>query len=333
MILNAGIVGLGRWGQILVKSINQSESKVLKFTHSYTRTISKSRSFCKEYSLTTCNSYKELINHPEIDIIVLASPHTQHYKQIKEAAKAHKHIFVEKPFTLTLSEAIEAISISKKSKIKICAGFNRRFLQSFNYLKKVSSTKTFGQKMHIEGNFSGPFGYDYTKDMWRGTLDENPSGGIAAMGIHIIDAMIALLGPIMAVQCTSKQLILKQLKIDDTSGVQLWFSSGATGYLSTLMATAPLWRLHLFGSNAWIQMNGQNEIITSFINGETKIKRFSKSNIERLELESFAKSILTNHKYPISHDEIINGVATFEAITKSVKQNGKKVFIRNNKRY
>ena len=80
-------------------------------------------------------------------------------------------------------------------------------------------------------------------------------------------------------------------------------------------------------------MNGQNEIITSFINGETKIKRFSKSNIERLELESFAKSILTNHKYPISHDEIINGVATFEAITKSIKQNGKKVFIRNNKRY
>jgi DNA-directed RNA polymerase delta subunit len=75
-------------------------------------------------------------------------------------------------------------------------------------------------------------------------------------------------------------------------------------------------------------MNGQNEIISSFINGKSKIKKFSKSNIERLELESFAKSVFSNYKYPVSHDEIINGVATFEAITKSIKKNGKKVFIK-----
>ena len=164
--------------------------------------------------------------------------------------------------------------------------------------------------------------------MWRGSLNENPSGGMAAMGIHVIDAMISLLGPIEAVQCISKQLILKQLNIDDTSGVQLLFSSGSTGYLSTLMATAPLWRLHLFGSKAWAQMNGQNEVITSYINGKSNIKKFSKANIERLELESFVQSILSNNKYPVSYDEIINGVATFEAITNSIKKNGKKVFIK-----
>ena len=326
--LNAGIVGLGRWGQTLVKSINQSQSKFLKFTHSYTRTLSKAKLFCDEYALTNCYSYEELINNENIDLIVLASPHSQHFEQITKASKAKKHIFVEKPFTLTLSDAIKSINMSKKYDVKIGAGFNRRFLPSFNYLKKISSLDSFGKKIHIEGNFSGPFGYDYKQNMWRGSLNENPSGGMAAMGIHIIDAMISLLGPIEAVQCTSKQLILKQLNIDDTSGVQLWFSSGSTGYLSTLMATAPLWRLHLFGSKAWIQMNGQNEIISSFINGKSKIKKFSKSNIERLELESFAKSVFSNYKYPVSHDEIINGVATFEAITKSIKKNGKKVFIK-----
>ena len=94
------------------------------------------------------------------------------------------------------------------------------------------------------------------------------------------------------------------------------------------MATAPLWRLHLFGSKAWAQMNGQNEVITSYINGKSNIKKFSKANIERLELESFAQSIVSNHKYPVSYDEIINGVATFEAITNSIKKNGKKIFIK-----
>ena len=59
--LKAGIVGLGRWGQILVKSINQSKSEHLKFTHSFTRTIDKAKSFCKEYSLNICNSYENYI--------------------------------------------------------------------------------------------------------------------------------------------------------------------------------------------------------------------------------------------------------------------------------
>ena len=66
-VINAGIVGLGRWGQILVKSINHKPSSILKFTHCYTRTISKAKLFCNEYSLTNCYSYEELINNEDID--------------------------------------------------------------------------------------------------------------------------------------------------------------------------------------------------------------------------------------------------------------------------
>ena len=325
--LKAGIVGLGRWGQILVKSINQSKSEHLKFTHSFTRTIDKAKSFCEEYSLNICSSYENLIKNEDIDIIVLATPHTLHCQQIIKAADAKKHIFVEKPFTLTLKDAVTSYHYAKKNKVKIGVGFNRRFLPSLNYLKDISNQSSFGSKIHIEGNFSGPFGYDYNKEMWRGSLNENPSGGMAAMGIHLIDAMIAVLGPIEAVQCTSKNNILRKLDIDDTTSVQLWFTSGATGYLSTLMATAPLWRLHLFGSNAWIQMNGPSEIISSFINENTKTKLFSDTNIERLELESFAQSILSNISYPISEEQVLNGVSAFEAISKSIKENGSKVLI------
>ena len=325
--LKAGIVGLGRWGQILVKSINQSKSEHLKFTHSFTRTIDKTKSFCEEYSLNICSSYENLLKNKDIDIVVLATPHTLHCEQIIKAADAKKHIFVEKPFTLTLKDAVTSYHYAKKNKVEIGVGFNRRFLPSLNYLKEISNQASFGSKIHIEGNFSGPFGYDYKKEMWRGSLIENPSGGMAAMGIHLIDAMIAVLGPIEAVQCTSKNNILRKLDIDDTTSIQLWFTSGATGYLSTLMATAPLWRLHLFGSNAWIQMNGPSEIISSFINQNTKTKLFSDTNIERLELESFAQSILSNISYPISEEQVLNGVSSFEAISKSIKENGSKVLI------
>ena len=108
--LKAGIVGLGRWGQILAKSINEQHSSFLKFTHCFTRTIEKVKTFCNKYDLTICNSYEKLINNNDIDLIVLATPHTQHCEQIIKAANAKKHIFVEKPFTLT----VKAFDCAKK---------------------------------------------------------------------------------------------------------------------------------------------------------------------------------------------------------------------------
>ena len=112
--LKAGIVGLGRWGQILAKSINEQHSSLLKFTHCFTRTIEKVKTFCNKYDLTICNSYENLINNNDIDIIVLATPHTQHCEQIIKAANAKKHVFVEKPFTLTVKDAIKALDCAKK---------------------------------------------------------------------------------------------------------------------------------------------------------------------------------------------------------------------------
>ena len=74
--LNAGIVGLGRWGQKLVKSINQnlSKSNSLNFTHAFSRTFEKVKSFCSEYNLNHCNSFDELLSNDNIDLIVLATP-------------------------------------------------------------------------------------------------------------------------------------------------------------------------------------------------------------------------------------------------------------------
>ena len=65
--------------------------------------------------------------------------------------------------------------------------------------------------------------------------------------------------------------------------------------------------------------------LLSRINQIPKTKQFSDANIERLELESFAQSILNSISYPISEEEVLNGVSTFDAISKSIKENGSKV--------
>ena len=98
-MITAGILGLGRWGRLLVDSV-QGKSDHIRFTAGTTRTPRKARAFAKENGLHLCADYAELLARPDVDAVFIATPHSQHFDQIIQAAKAGKHVFCEKPFTL-----------------------------------------------------------------------------------------------------------------------------------------------------------------------------------------------------------------------------------------
>ena len=108
-MIKAAIVGIGRWGQELVKSV-QGESDQICFTAGVTRTRAKAEQFCADHKIDLRDDYAELLSDDALDAIVLATPHTQHEEQIVAAAKAGKHVFTEKPFTLTKASAERAVA-------------------------------------------------------------------------------------------------------------------------------------------------------------------------------------------------------------------------------
>ena len=102
-MINAAIVGLGRWGQTLVSSVADSGS--IRFTRGVTRTVSKAEAFCAERGMTLGDDYSVALADPDIDAVVLATPHSLHLEQMLAAAEAGKHVFCEKPFTMTKADA------------------------------------------------------------------------------------------------------------------------------------------------------------------------------------------------------------------------------------
>ena len=124
-MINAAIVGLGWWGQVLTRSVNGKSSKV-KVIKGYTRTPANAAEFVKELGIELHNNYDTLLADNDIDAVILATPHSSHVEQIKLAAEAKKHIYVEKPLALTLSETKEAISSARSSGVEIAVGFQRR---------------------------------------------------------------------------------------------------------------------------------------------------------------------------------------------------------------
>ncbi len=314
-MIHAAIVGLGRWGQVLIDSV-QGKSKKIQFTRAITRTPAKVEAFARDRRLSLGSQLEDALADPAIDAVVLATPHSLHAQQIAQAAAAGKHVFVEKPFTLTKASAEQAVHAAQSAGTVLALGHNRRFSPSVKELQARLDSGQLGVVMHAETNYSGPGAFRYQQGMWRADKLESPAGGMAGMGIHMVDGLIGLLGPIRQVQALSHRRVLN-VDIDDTTAVLLRFRSGATGYLGTIAATSPEWRMQIFGSKGWVELRDDSQLQARMLDSEPETIDFGRFDKERAELEAFADAICGTAPYPLPLDQAIHGIAVFEAIAHS----------------
>ncbi len=316
-MIRLALVGPGRWGRILVEAV-QGISQEVTFTHAVARSPEKARGWCD----ARCIALDELPNvlaAPQIDGVVLATPHSQHAAQIAQVARAGKPVFCEKPVALSVADARAALDAVRSGGVAFAAGHNRRFLPAVARMKRMIDAGELGRVLHAEGNMSSHVGIGevYTPDIWRLADGESPAGGLAAAGIHLIDLMIHLLGPVASVVAQSDRLV-HEIDHDDTTAMMLRFASCASGYVGTMTATAREFRLQVFGDAGWLELRGETELTWSPVEGVRRTWRYPSVATERLELEAFAAAIRTGTPYPISDDELINGIAVFEAVSASL---------------
>src|SRR6266536_949428 len=125
-MIKAAIVGVGRWGRALVASV-QGKSDDIRFLLAHTRTRAPAEEFCRRHGLRLVDSYEQVLSDPDIDAVVLATPHSLHQRQIIAAAAAGKHIHVEKPITLDRVSADAAAAAARKAGVVLAVGYCRRF--------------------------------------------------------------------------------------------------------------------------------------------------------------------------------------------------------------
>ena len=322
MVVQAGIAGIGRWGQVLINSV--SNSKAINFTAGCTGRKALARDYCKKNKIELRGSLEELLEDPAIDAIVLATPHHKHAEQMLLCAQAGKHVFVEKPFTMTAKSAKRAASSLTNAGLVCALGHNRRFLPAMIRLREIVSSGAIGQLLHVEANISAPSGGVHPSEHWRNDPTQAPAGGMTALGVHMTDALISLVGPIAEVRTISEQRVLRG-SVDDVTYLTMRFSDGTTGYMSTIFVTARIWFIRVIGSRGWACMQGYHDITHLQIGDEIEtLEHFTEADIERAELEAFATAVKGRTPYPIPVSEAIHGTAVLEAIVRSA-ETGKKV--------
>jgi predicted dehydrogenase len=184
-----------------------------------------------------------------------------------------------------------------------------------------------GDVLHVEATHSGPTGYSLDKASWRSTRAEAPAGGMTARGVHTLDAMIQIAGPVASVYAFSdKRKLPADVDMDDTTSMLMKFAGGATGSLSTVFVTADLYTVRVFGSKGWIELRGDTELILRGLQGQPERVTLQAVDKERAELEAFADAVAEKKNFVVPPEEAVNGVAVLEAIEVSARK-GKPVKI------
>jgi predicted dehydrogenase len=318
-MINAAIVGLGRWGQTLVASV-QDKSERLRFALAVTRDPERSRDFLGRHGLLPVRSLDAALADRDIDAVVLATPHSQHADQIVAVAGAGKAVFCEKPLTLTRAEAERAVAACRDGGIVLGVGTDKRFFPAMQELARIAASGELGQLLHIEANFSNEVSATMFSP-WRDSPGESPAGGMTGTGIHALDAMIRMAGPVRRVQA---QLLTHRSAPDplDTISALLEFRSGVSGMLAAVRCTPLFWRVHAFGRDGSAEALGRTELVLRKSGEKPRPIALQEVDSVRANLEAFADAVAGTAPYPIGPAEMVDVVAAFEAIAQAAASDG-----------
>lgn len=325
-MIRAAVVGLGWWGRHIVGSISGSDK--LRIVRGVDPRPNVLDFLAAEERFPLTSELEDALCDAKVDAVILATPHSLHEEQIVRCAAAGKHVFVEKPMTLTRDSAERALNACDGAGITLGVGHERRFEPALEAIEKLVRDESLGTLMHVESNFSHDLLADVDPADWRASPRESPIPALSAMGIHLTDAYIHLFGPIREVfaQTTQRR---SNWGSGDTLSVQFLFESGLTGYLSTILVTSMFVRFHVFGSDGWVQarsdvhpgQEGITRLSLSRTGQAIQTREIEYRDTVLANLECFASAAAGGAPYPFTREEKLGNVATMQAIVESARIN------------
>ena len=328
VMIRAAVVGLGRWGRSLVAAVNDKSGDIA-FTRAYTRTKVNAEAFCRDHRVPLADSYDAILRDPAIDTVVLATPHSVHEAQALAAIAAGKHVFVEKPITLDLSSARRVVDAAQRANVVLAVGLARRFHPSFAALRERVRDGRLGSVIAMVAQHTTSTAQFVALDNWRAAPEEAPAGALTAVGVHALDHMIELAGKVRNVHCVTARNYPG--RADDTTTIMLRFASGATGLLFCSVATATNFAFTVYGTNGLGEIARADLSRLRFAPTATTAPTgrvpampdeiFEHAGFDTLsaELTAFGRAIAGEKPYPVPLDEVLHGMAVFDAIVKSAE--------------
>ena len=250
MSVGFGIVGCGMIANFHAKAIADLEDARLvacfdTFPDAADRLAGETQ--CQAY-----HQFDQMLENPEVAVVTICTPSGAHLDPAVAAARAGKHVIVEKPLEITLSRCDQIIEAARQNQVVLATIFPSRFHQSCVELKRAVQEGRFGQltmgDAYVKWYRTQQY---YDSGAWRGTWDLDGGGALMNQAIHSVDLLTWLMGPVAEVRAMTATLVHQRIDVEDTAVATLRFSSGALGVIEASTAAYPgyLKRIELHGSH------------------------------------------------------------------------------------
>jgi predicted dehydrogenase len=316
---------MGWWGKKMLKVLEAAPEEI-RVVRAVEPNIETVRALCAERGVPLTADYADALADPQVEAVVLATPHALHGPQIEAAVAAGKHVFCEKPLAMDKAGAEKAVRLCSDAGLVLGTGHERRWEPPIADLLSKADAAELGRIHQIEANFSHDKFLGLDRNNWRLEADQAPAAGMTATGIHLLDLSVRLLGPAESVWCICEQLS-SDLPQGDTVAAYIKFRGGGTSYISASLANPFISRFAVYGSKRWVEVRDKAHveapdgwIVTSakaggpIVSAEVPPAEPVKDN-----LVSFARAVRGADRYPITADQFVNTIALLEAVFASAR--------------
>ena len=279
---------MGWWSDVLADAMKRSGK--LTIAACYSRSEEKRQKFASKYGCRAAQSYEEILNDRSIEAIVNTTPNSVHLETTVAAAKAGKHVFLDKPIANTIEDARGLTQACRRAKVVLALGYQRRRESHFRWIKQHIGE--FGRLVNAESNISRDRLGKIDLNSWRYTAEGMPGGVMLQIGIHYTDVLEYLLGPVKAVTGQFVRLVLP----GDNPDVASLIMEHENGALSTLNASyasaSEYYLMNVYGKErtAFYDMASGLRILKR---GETKAQAVACVENDTIveELEEFMRAV------------------------------------------
>lgn len=249
MAVGFGIVGCGMIARFHARAIG--EVRGAKLVACFNRTPAKADKFAAEHACRAYHDLRDMLADPVVDVVTIATASGAHLQPAVAAARAGKHVIVEKPLEITLKRCDQIIAACDKAGVRLATIFPSRFHESSRELKRAVESGRFGRltlgDAYVKWYRTQAY---YDSGAWRGTWELDGGGALMNQAIHSVDLLQWLMGSVAEIRAQTATLAHERIAVEDTAVASLRFENGALGSIEATTAAWPgyLKRIELHGS-------------------------------------------------------------------------------------
>lgn len=250
MALGFGIVGCGMISDFHAKAV--ADTPGAKLVACQSRTLSNAQTFAKRHSITAYERMEDFLAEPKLDVVTICTPSGAHLEPAVQAARAGKHVVIEKPLEITLKRCDKIIAACEKAGVICSTIFPSRFHRSSQTLKKAVDKGRFGTltlgDAYVKWFRTQEY---YDSGQWRGTWALDGGGALMNQAIHSVDLLTWLMGPVAEISAQTSTLAHDRIEVEDVATASLRFENGALGVIEATTAAFPGWlkKIEIHGSD------------------------------------------------------------------------------------